>query len=239
MAHTGSIGVGANGTEHVDLLAPPDDQTWSRVSELSFVSLSLVDQSHGWGVSWGQLIGGPGRVLRYTSDGGRSWSDSSSDPCAGDGAPISVSFASARVGWVACSGIATNGLSMKSVWKTSDGGNMWALEAAIDPFATPGSTPAGSIPGKDYLSGVAMNAAGAGVMWEALGGALGTTDGGRTWRSVDPLGASWASAQAGCITNGTTWTLVLLDGAARRQVLERTSDAGRTWQRLSAIPLPG
>jgi len=211
---------------------------WSRIADASIVSLSLIDATNGWGIDWTLLQGGPGRVLRSTSDGGRTWSDAPANPCPAYLSPITVSFANAKLGWLGCAGPSSAGAGAKAVLMTSDGGRTWRLQAAVDPSGGTGVAVVGSIPGDGYLSGLSMTTDGIGVIWGALGSILWTDDGGRVWRNVVPSGPKWASAMAGYVSATGEATVALLDETARRQVLEQTSDAGRTWHELAELPFP-
>jgi photosystem II stability/assembly factor-like uncharacterized protein len=214
--------------------------TWNRLAApYSMISLSMVDANDGWGVDWTLVPGGPGLVLRSTTEGGIPWLASATSPCPNYLSPISVSFASTNLGWVACEGVGVQGLGTKAISKTVDGGRTWQLQAAVDATSsTPGLTTLGSIPGEDYQSGLAMDSSGKGLVWEKLGGVIGTGDGGRTWQSIVPAGAKWTSALAGFVAASGTWTLALMDEPNRRQVLEQSTDDGQTWHQLAVLPLP-
>jgi photosystem II stability/assembly factor-like uncharacterized protein len=213
--------------------------TWSRLAGFSAISVSLVDASYGWAASITWSPGLPYSELRSTSDGGHSWSVDPTNPCPDYLSPENVSFVSTNLGWVACEGVGVQGLGTKAVVKTVNGGRTWQLQAAVDATSsTPGLTTLGSIPGEDYQSGLAMDSSGKGLVWERLGGVIGTGDGGRTWQSVEPPGAKWTSALAGCVAASGMWTLALMDEPNRRQVLEQSTDDGQTWRQLAVLPLP-
>jgi photosystem II stability/assembly factor-like uncharacterized protein len=211
-------------------------RTWEKRSDVSIDSLSFVDETHGWGVS-GALFPAvsTGSVLRATVDGGRTWADSPIDPCPSKAYwPVGVSFTDLEHGWVGCEGQASAGLGEKAVVRTTDGGRTWTLLANANGFYDPTVPAVGVISEGDYLSGIAMRASGAGLIWEGRGGIQWTSDGGRIWsagyRDVD-------TNSAGAMISDRIWVLVVT--IQSEQTVERTTDAGKTWQTISTLPPPG
>ena len=210
--------------------------TWEKRSDMSIGSLSFVDEMHGWGVS-GALFPAvsTGSVLRFTVDGGRTWADSPLDPCPSKAYwPVGVSFTDLKHGWVGCEGQASAGLGEKAVVRTTDGGRTWTLLANANGFYDPTVPAVGSISESDYLSGIAMRASGAGLIWEGRGGVQWTSDGGRNW-STSQLEVD--TNNAGVLISDRTWVLVVTGQG--QQTVERTTDSGGSWQAIATLPLPG
>jgi|GEM_PF-6993010 len=211
-------------------------RTWEKRSDVGIGSLSFVDEMHGWGVS-GALFPAvsTGSVLRFTVDGGRTWADSPIDPCPSKAYwPVGVSFTDLKHGWVGCEGQASAGLGGKAVVRTTDGGRTWTLLANANGFYDPTIPAVGAISESDYLSGIAIRASGAGLIWEGRGGIQWTSDGGRTW-SASQLEVD--TNNAGVLISDRAWLLVVTTSG--QQAVERTTDSGGSWQSIATLPLPG
>lgn len=214
-------------------------QTWRTVSAGSFASLSFVDALRGWAVAVVATSGAPTNALQSTSDGGQTWHSLPVNPCPGPWWPVGVSFVDAEDGWVACEGQGSGGLGEKAVSRTTNGGRTWSIVGSASPFSGVGGSTVGTLSEFDYLSGIAMRAGGSGLIWEAQGGLLRTTDGGRVWTLITrPDGVQPTAATAGWLVNDTEWLAVVWTGDNQGQMLTRSLDAGRTWKMMTAIPLP-
>jgi hypothetical protein len=210
-------------------------RSWQKRSDVSIGSLSFVDEMHGWGVTTLHPQGAPiSMVLRFTVDGGQTWSDSTGDPCPSYWRPIGVGFTDLERGWIVCWGQGSAGVGEKAVVRTTDGGRTWTLIASATPFYGSGVPVVGSISEDDYPTGIAMRASGAGLIWEARGGIQWTSDGGRQW-SASQLEVD--TDNTGVLINDRTWVLVVTGQG--QQTVERTTDSGGSWQTISTLPLPG
>jgi photosystem II stability/assembly factor-like uncharacterized protein len=215
------------------LLASHDSgKTWTAISNEAFAILNFVDANDGWGA-------GP-LGLSHTTDGGQTWSGSPKQPCpAVTGQLVGVSFVDAKRGWVACSGDSTGTEQLrKAVVGTTDGGHTWTVLASA--YVT---TPdVGSIPGTGLILGISMRPNGTGLfvmLITAVDGTWRTADGGRTWTDVR-IGANQGDygALAASLVDDRNWWL-LLEGSGQALELARSTDAGATWQMISALPPPG
>lgn len=210
--------------------------TWSQASRQTLSALSFVDANRGWGVDPSTVSG----LLRSTDDGGVTWSRSGMDPCPATWTLRTVSFISASVGWVGCTGIAEAGSSAKAILHTTDGGRTWTTIARVDPFASSGLRNIGGIPGDDYLTGLAMKSTTDGFAWENRGAMIRTTNGGQTWRAVAFDDPALASVFAGSILAQQSYLAVIWDndGTREDQRLIATRDGGLTWTMVASLQLP-
>ena len=207
-------------------------KTWTAISNEAFAILDFVDANDGWGA-------GP-LGLSHTTDGGQTWSSSPKQPCpAVTRQLVGVSFVDAKRGWIACSGDSTGTEQLrKAVVGTTDGGNTWTVLASA--YVT---TPdVGTIPGTGLILGLSMRPNGTGLFVmpiTAVDGTWRTADGGRTWTSIR-FGANQGDygALAASLVDDRNWWL-LLEGSGQALELARSTDAGTTWQMISALPPPG
>jgi hypothetical protein len=209
--------------------------TWSKVSDQSFSAISFVDASHGWGVlDDGPTVGGNvGSGVWRTVDGGRTWQAMKTPPCRSIGAPVGVSFVSARHGWVGCQNVYGAGSADKGIVETADGGTTWKVRSAT----AFGTRPVGSISESDYLADISMRPSGAGLAWEQRGGTLRTTDGGATWREIPPGGSDAGPIPYGGSTaTDHDWFVVLWDGNLQATALWASHDSGLHWRSVAAVP---
>jgi photosystem II stability/assembly factor-like uncharacterized protein len=120
-----------------------------------------------------------GPVMR-TTDGGRSW-QRIGGPCVG-ATGTSLSFPSARHGWLLCMTQPGAGMQPKAVFKTRDAGRRWRLVA--DAFFSRIGRNRGGLSVGGYPYGMSFEPCGNGLLWQARGQTYATSDGGRHWRSV-------------------------------------------------------
>jgi hypothetical protein len=177
-------------------------QYWRLMSRTAVTSLTFVDIDRGWAVpASGE------RGFLSTVDAGRTWIHHS-DPCPAGARSVSISFVDRQHGFIGCAGRST-------VLATSDGGQTWSIRSNLS----------GS------LAGLAMQSPTNGVLWEREGRTLRTTNGGRTWTSVQS-----AASRAGA-TSPDAWWLVG-PSATGGQILERSDDLGSTWGLVTVLPSP-
>lgn len=211
-------------------------RTWQKISAVGLASISFVDPRRGWAILYFDVANGVAMgAMVSTSDGGRTWTPAAAAPCDYHGA-VSVSFTDALHGWVGCSWVAGAGSGPKAISATTDGGKTWKLVAADVPPAGPHI---GQILVSGYLTGLSMRPSGVGFYWAGRGVTEKTVDGGRTWTEIPP--ASWDVTEvlSACLLDDRNWLALVFDGSASApQALEATSDGGRTWHVVSAIPLP-
>ncbi len=207
--------------------------TWSRVARPPFSGeIAFVGARRGFGVSDPARWGGPqeavpiggGRVYR-TVDGGRSWVRL---PLGGNA--DSVTFFG-RDGVVPVRVRTTRGQRLV-VHVTHDGGASWTTRTAPFRLDRQWGVPAGS----SYFS-----AASPGV-WVVAGSRVlhETTDAGRSWHTVRPLGLPARATiwQASFTSASDGWAIFWLPkGNGGSGALVRTTDGGLTWTPL-APPVP-
>jgi hypothetical protein len=199
--------------------------------------LSFIDPKHGW-MEPVSPNGPQGELLR-TSDGGRTWIR-----VAGleDGLPClaPIAFVSRSVGWMGrCDG---------HVYSTSDGGRRWRRVTIHVP--RPPNLQLFDLPRFFDGEGVEAATLGQGVvatptdLHERAVAFSVSVDGGRSWslRAVRPIAPclqaggvfypnSWPAGIAGA---GVWWIVV----TGRQPSVQRTSDAGHTWQTVVPRGLP-
>jgi photosystem II stability/assembly factor-like uncharacterized protein len=206
-------------------------RTWRRAASVSAYALSFADPRQGWAVVGGPRVDQDSPGLFHTVDGGQSWR-AASDPCRPSfGWAAAVSFADEEHGWIGCLGMSGAGETPKGIVATADGGRTWSLRSAT----FPGRPDVGSITISDDLAGLAMRPDGAGLAWGDRGLTMRTADGGRTWRSMPPGEWDVVDAGSGWATSDTAWMLLLWDGERGRQVVEATTNAGRSWVVMSEV----
>ena len=182
----------------------------------------------------------PGRVA-YTPDGGRTWVNRP-DPCPAffdSGQEIAASGTDDL--WMVCASEPSGGSQAKGLYRSNDGGQHWALAAAANSPVLSGNVSldaGGGLPVDGYVAPASLGHENLAVLTETSAwlfpdraGVFQTTDGGRTWTSVDGL------AQAGLVGGGSG-NIVFVDqthgwvcevGAG----LWRTTD-GVHWRRLGS-----
>jgi photosystem II stability/assembly factor-like uncharacterized protein len=215
-------------------------RTWQKISEIDLSSVSFVNSHRGWAIQ--SSYPGPATAtgpLLSTSDGGRTWTPVAADPCSGaDTDPRSVFFTDALHGWVGCSRPAGVSQGPKAISVTSDGGRTWRVVAASVP---PDGPWIGGITVSGYLDGLVMRPSGTGLYWADLDDIQKTTDGGRTWTPVGLADGELVEVTSAWLIDDRDWLVLVQDGTVASgtpQLLEATSDGGRTWHIVSRIPLP-
>jgi photosystem II stability/assembly factor-like uncharacterized protein len=192
-------------------------------------AVEFVSVSHGWVV--GSDVGNNVSVVLRTTDGGATWNLALE--LVGD-TLLDVDFVDERTGWM----VGTSGV----VYATTDGGRTVTPEP-------PGSWPAvydrqpssalinesiASIFFVDPKTGWAAGDAPTGQEASLRGLVLGTGDGGRTWRELKDR-----SGKGAPFSINDVWFTSATDGWAaggnlednEEDVLLRTTDGGRTWER--------
>ena len=158
--------------------------------EGGFAASGTCVQAGAGGTAWiATGNAAPARVLR-TEDYGASWSAAAVPVVAGDGAGLtSISMADARRGTAFGGNLSVTDQRTENVARTEDGGRTWS---ALPHVAMNGALYGGvHVPGTD----------GRVILAVGPGGADLSTDGGRTWRSLDGR-AWWGIGSAG---PGATW----------------------------------
>ncbi len=235
-----SVFVSTDGRSWHETKSPPPVEE----SALGGAVLARVGTDSGYLLTWGAPLSG----LAVTRDNGASWRPVR-DPCAGAGAGGGSDTASfgmqdmAAIGggqlWLICGAAPTPLGQPKSVYRSSDGGSQWTLEASTG--LAPGALqPVGHIPYQGDVSQLAT--VDPKIAWLGLGGVgvIETTDGGATWRSVDgvvlppagqaaspssPVGVTFIRTDDGLIHDG--WALAYGIG------VWQTTDAVH-WKKVSS-----
>jgi photosystem II stability/assembly factor-like uncharacterized protein len=202
-------------------------------------AVDFVNISHGWVA--GNDEGNNVSVILRTADGGATWFVAAE--VLGD-TLLDVDFADERSGWA----VGTSGV----VYGSTDGGLTWAAEPAAswqrqyshEPVTLPAqgtnniapviNESVASVYFADAKTGWAAGDAPTGKGFDVRGLVLGTTDGGKSWSELK----SAAGEGAPYPVNGL-WFTSPKDGwaaagnleDAQEDVLLRTTDGGRTWER--------
>ena len=220
----------------------------------SLVTVAMLDASHGWELT---SVG-----IWRTFDGGRTWARITNLPPINYAWGTVASFPSPDVAWVCEQGRArgstpgtigdtrTSSSPPARCFATADGGRTWSTHNVPDS----GTTTVGR--GRDDSTIDGLTATDGRSAWVIVGTIatfagggeesinltavrlLHTLDGGARWASVR---AVEALPKASVAATGAEW--VSLDSTGRLYVsgfdngIDRSSDLGRTWQRL-AVPIP-
>lgn len=200
------------------------------VEEPALLSLHMLDELNGWGLS-------ANAVLR-TNDGGLTWRDVS--PPGGEtefGYSAGAAFSSAEQAWVLIPE-ASDPMGSGVLYRTRDGGGRW--ESLPVPFGS------ADLAFLDENEGWAM--AGLGVGAGSMGVAIYRTgDGGATWQQVYTNDPNLANASADLPLSGLKNDLTPLNAqtawisgvtyAPETFYFFKTSDGGRTWAE-QPLPMP-
>lgn len=198
------------------------------VEEPALLSLHMLDELNGWGLS-------ANAVLR-TNDGGLTWRDVSPQEGGTEfGYSAGAAFLSAGQAWVLMPD-AGDPLGSGVLYRTRDGGGSW--ESLPVPFGSADLTFLGESEGW-AMAGLGM---GAGSMGVAI---YRTGDGGVTWEQVYTNDPNLTNASADLPLSGIKNDLTLLDTqtawvsgvtyAPETFYFFKTDDGGRTWAQQ---PLP-
>ncbi|GAB4503466.1 MAG: hypothetical protein Fur0043_04580 [Anaerolineales bacterium] len=193
------------------------------VEEPALLSLHMLDEWNGWGLS-------AGAVLR-TNDGGATWHDvlPQKKGVTEFGYSAGTAFLSATQAWVLIPD-AADPLGNGTLYRSRDGGQQW--EALPVPFGS------ADVVFLDENDGWAM--AGLGVGAGSMGVAIyRTADGGQTWEQVYTNDPNLANASTDLPLSGIKNDLTPLDThtawvsgviyAPETFYFFKTSDGGRTW----------
>ncbi|HEX5502960.1 MAG TPA: YCF48-related protein [Thermomicrobiales bacterium] len=218
------------------LLATADGgATWRDVAlgaTAPVTRVAFADAGHGWvAVRDAPRDGQPhtDRLLR-TTDGGATWRPVT-DPCPPYSDRDPFSFTGPDTGWLICGTYTTMRRAEKWLYRTGDGGEHWALVAAITFNAAPPVPrtlpPEGAVTDLDFLD----DRHGWLTTTEGLAA---TTDGGQTWRDVRadlPLGQPIGWMQSVRFLSPQRGYLLFAG------YLLATRDGGATWANLDPAPL--
>jgi photosystem II stability/assembly factor-like uncharacterized protein len=157
-----------------------------------------------------------GPVMR-TSDRGRTWSRLGG-PCVG-ATGTSLSFASARHGWLLCTSQPGAGMQAKAVFETRNGGKRWRLVADAY-FARWGRT-RGGLSTAGYPGGISFEPGGHGLLWQTRGHTYSTRDGGRHWRAMNLTSPELIEGGSASVVSPDVRFLLLRNGRSLRYELLR------------------
>ncbi len=181
-------------------------------------SMQLLTDSHGWALT--------DAGLRWTSDGGKNWGEIR-PPGVAATAIRGAFFLNTDDGWVVVAENATESTDDLVLFRTSDGGESWALSPLGSRSADAGGAPAyihffDTQNGWIVLKQLSSSNASVGVLFR-------TTDSGETWQKLSiPIGEPVRFLTA---TEG--WTA----GGPAGDELYLTRDAGSSWERVQ-VDLP-
>lgn len=213
---------GASKPAHPSVLMTTDRGRHWQAMRATHLSPSFADARHGLAFEE-QTLGNRARLFA-TRNGGRSWSPTSS-PC--EESFGIVSFASPKRAWALCTSQPGVGAEGKSVFESRDGGARWRELVNVTIDDRNGD---GGISALGYAGPISFSPSGFGIMLEGgPGSAYVTRDGGRRWQPA-PLErpAVDSGMQASAVSAHDGFALLIRDGTG--VALERTADAGRTWQ---------
>jgi photosystem II stability/assembly factor-like uncharacterized protein len=210
--------------------------TWQRLRIGGVIPETFINASDGWGFfpfPNNQGSGPKAAVLARTTDGGKTWTGSSS-PCPpqwffGPGVPV-VSFVSASDGLLDCHWeVGAESFSNDAVYRTQDAGATWAL-LAMDIW--PHGPHQGQPPAGDAMS---VSPDGAIAMAGGRAGTFRTIDGGGTWAYLHQV-----SSPGGFTVQGFSWasptTVFATRAGGPPPAILRSDDAGQTWHVVLKFP---
>ena len=148
--------------------------------------------------------------LMRTADRGRTW-QRLGGPCVG-ATGASLSFVSARHGWLLCTSQPGAGMQPKAVFETRSGGKRWRLVA--DAFFTRIGRSRGGLSTSGYPLGISFEPGGHGLLWQTRGHTYSTSDGGRHWRSMRVTSPEVIEGQAASVVSAETSFLIVRNGRA-------------------------
>jgi photosystem II stability/assembly factor-like uncharacterized protein len=195
---------------------------------LALSTFKLADGEHGWAVRYGEKEA----ALLRTTDGGRTWTDTTPPGASAEGVfGVALWPAGADGLWAA-----VGGTSHLVLYHTEDGGAKWQ--------ATPVQTIyTNNVP----VRPVAFSFVDAKHGWLMLspdhgmnsmpGELLATQDGGITWNEVAHDGSGLPFNGQISFTNKTDGWLVGSETTTTRQYLYHTADGGRSWSKVD-LPVP-
>jgi photosystem II stability/assembly factor-like uncharacterized protein len=163
-----------------------------------------------------------GPVMR-TSDVGRTWQHVGG-PCV-EATGTSLSFASARHGWLLCTSQPGAGIQPKAVFETRNGGRRWRLVA--DAYFTRIGESRGGLSTGGYPYGISFAPGGHGLLWQARGHTYSTRDGGRHWQASSLTFPDVMEGKAASVVSADTRFLVVRNGRSGTYELLRLSRSGR------------
>jgi photosystem II stability/assembly factor-like uncharacterized protein len=196
-------------------------RTWQRSAQ-HLVDPSFGAQDVGFAVRSrpGDVDMGP--VMR-TTDRGRTW-QRVGGPCVG-ATGTSLSFVSARHGWLLCTSQPGAGMQPKAVFETWDGGRRWRLLA--DAYFTRIGRSRGGLSTGGYPHGLSFEPSGHGLLWQARGHTYSTRDGGRHWRSLSLTSPELIEGEAASVVSPAVRFLVVRNGRTGMYELLRLLRSGR------------
>ncbi len=211
--------------------------TWTATEAPWLRWVSFVDARHGWAV-FGAYMDPQGSALRRTADGGATWTEAASNPCADRVGWFLESLAfNGTTGLVLCVREPGGPLQPKEIFQTTDDGATWRLQSSVgDPvrFGSDGVETLG-IEGSSGRLGLAAD--GTAWMTYVRMSPQRSVDGGVTWAPLglgDPdtniVVADW------CLERQRGFAL-LWNGDAQAIALESTTDGGRSWAVVTRWPL--
>jgi photosystem II stability/assembly factor-like uncharacterized protein len=222
-------------------------RTWTAVTPPSAVPalatgqalLEAASAERAWVTVTADNSRGPASTHVFgTTDGGRSWRESSA--VGGGGSPVAIDFAGPRLGWLLDSLGAAMNENPVALYRTTDGGVRWSLVARSPRTAGDAATSSGLPVGCDK-DGVAFESAQSGWITADCpvgpGDVLATSDGGARWTPVSLPAVAASCQQGGCeipapeIAGRSVFLVVGVYPAGAYLLVSH--DSGQDWQALS------
>jgi photosystem II stability/assembly factor-like uncharacterized protein len=158
-----------------------------------------------------------------TRDRGRSWQRVGGPCIRANGA--SLSFVSARHGWLLCTSQPGAGMQPKAVFETRNAGRRWHLVA--DAHFTGIGRSRDGLSASGYPLGMSFEPGGHGLLWQARGLTYSTRDGGRHWQSLRVTSPEVIEGQAASVVSANTHFLVVRNGRTNMYELLRLTPGRR------------
>lgn len=209
-------------------------RTWRRLDEApswnpAFANTTLGLALNAVNPGRGTQALAPSHNLLMTSDGGRSWTHTSS-PCPG-ASGIALAFPEPPLAIAACAGPGHAEDQAKALFESIDAGRSWHHVLTVDDHNRPSEVSHGlSLHG--LIQGMSFGPQGSGLLLVSRGPVYFTTDRGRDWRPLPAITPTAGTPRSAAVVSTTT-AFLLVRRAGGQVSLIRTHDSGQTWAVVS------